>query len=99
MRTTKGFVVYEIEKNIPMRVELYPFEHMEVGDSFVIPKAFAGSMRKDAAKYAKAHHGWHYATKLVVENDNVVVRIWRVAEPRKARKKSDAMESFSSDTE
>ena len=65
-----------IEKNIPIsndgRLCKYPFDQMEVGDSFFVPKDEAEKARSSAWKYAK-RKGMRFETRK--EKDGA--RIWR----------------------
>lgn len=71
---------YEIEKNleIPLRGQhvAYPFDKMEIGDSFQFH--YGNYSRIDAAKrrYVKKNPGKQFSIRRV---DTTVYRIWRVA--------------------
>jgi len=70
--------MYIIEKKIPMpksdrgRPYKYPFEQMEVGDSFFVPKDEAEKARNSALQYARREGKIFHTRK---ENDGA--RIWR----------------------
>lgn len=72
---------YKIEKNIQIplkRTRKYPFDEMEVGDSFMIegytPKKIV-SITSSANSFCKTHrNGWKFTVRKI-EGD---IRIWRV---------------------
>lgn len=78
--------MYKIEKNIPVpaarsRVTKYPFDKMDVGDSFLIVKQDGEEHEKIRMKavgaacgYAKTK-GWKFRTRKEGEN----LRVWRIA--------------------
>lgn len=67
--------MYEIEKNIPI-VGKYPFDKMEVGDSFYVEgdKNSKANLRMAAFTYRKKVNV-EFATK----SDDKGIRIWRTA--------------------
>jgi len=72
--------MYRIQKNIPIpakksagRKQVYPFEKMEVGDSFAIPLSKAKSAAAIMVKYAK-RTGMKFTKRLLDKE----VRIWRI---------------------
>lgn len=74
-----------IEKNIPLpsprnllsmgRPRIYPFNVMEVGDSFAIPLKKKNAVAATANRYGK-NNNMKFATRLM---DNGMVRVWRIA--------------------
>jgi len=54
----------------------YPFNAMQVGDSFAVPVSKAASMRNCAHHYQKKH-GHKYLTRR--NRTGTQVRVWRVA--------------------
>ncbi len=69
---------YKIEKGIPIRPKpysKYPFEQMEVGDSFKIPREEALALRK-IAHYLGKKYGFKLSIRKVAKDD---FRVWRVA--------------------
>ena len=81
-------MAYKIEKDIPLcrsaaMVSKYPFDEMEVGDSFFVPHAEAKNARmsalaRNAGQYKKLPKHIpvqrHFATRTVEGG----IRIWRV---------------------
>ena len=68
----------QLEKNVPPPPEdhwarKYPLDHMEVGDSFTLPKPEAERARKAAWAYGE-RVGRKYKSRTEDEN----VRVWRV---------------------
>lgn len=77
-----------VEKGVPIPhssnssiMSKYPFETMEVGDSFFRPTAQKQMVRAQAAVYKRYTPGWDYKTKTVpATKDNPPgVRLWRTA--------------------
>lgn len=76
-------MTFKIEKNIPLpnkggrgRPLMYPFDQMDVNDSFLIPKGVnAKSVSNAAGKYGK-RHGKEFTTR---EIGNGRYRIWRTS--------------------
>lgn len=66
-----------IEKRVPLpavrRVYAYPYENMEVGDSFTVPKV-------DRAKVLNANYrAWlKSGCRFAAKTQGEVVRVWRV---------------------
>jgi hypothetical protein len=54
---------------------LYPFPIMDVGDSFVVPRAKSNQGRGAASAYKRQHRGWRYCTRTGEKG----LRIWRTA--------------------
>ena len=64
----------------------YPFAEMKIGHSFALDvpdgddgKTFRLRVAGAAGAYAGRHAGYHFVTKLLMEDDKPVVRVWRVA--------------------
>lgn len=81
-----------IEHDIPlptntrMKKPMYPFDGMNVGDSFCLPiSGNSDKLRRNlssvASAYKKRHPEFNYAARMLVEKGQQVVRIWRV-EPK-----------------
>lgn len=73
--------MFTIEKSIPIPAtrkpnEVYPFQELEVGDSFFVPFTVSnpGSVRACASAYAKRH-----SVKLVCKKVEDGMRVWRTA--------------------
>ena len=64
-----------IDKGIPMPGK-FPFEKMEVGDSFVIPHTARRASVYIAAKRFAAEHGVKFATRKLPDG---TLRCWRIA--------------------
>lgn len=67
--------MYEVESNIPVPLfrkscSLYPFDTMEVGDSFLAEEA---NVRSAAGQYSK-RHGRKFTTRAVEGG----YRVWRI---------------------
>lgn len=72
--------MYKIEKNIPAPVKnakfKYPFEHMEVGDSFFVPKKeVIGTRVSVAMNYYKKKNP---KKAFMSRTDEAGVRVWRI---------------------
>lgn len=68
-----------IEKGIPApeyfrRSRKYPYDQMEIGDSFAVPAGMAESCRTGASRYGKRH-----GKKFSVHTTPDGVRCWRIA--------------------
>jgi len=63
----------EIPENYPKK---YPFEDMDIGDSFRVPWEFAHHARQKIYLYHSASK-LRFKTKKLYENKNLVIRIWR----------------------
>lgn len=68
-----------IEKNIPIPAKilkpyLYPFEDMEVGDSFRVSSEKAGSVRSSSLSF-----GVKNSMKFAVRKHEEAYRCWRIA--------------------
>ena len=64
----------QIEHGIPIpNGPLYPFDDMEVGDSFALPVDQANNVRTAVTRYKKESPDWGYTTRIM---DNVI-RLWR----------------------
>ncbi|WP_094796978.1 hypothetical protein [Bordetella genomosp. 7] len=68
--------MFEIEKNVPMSHgnAIYPFEKMDVGDSFVVPASFVAKVRAAASFHGK-RHGRKFSVRHVGDDQ---CRCWRV---------------------
>lgn len=87
-----GDHMFEIQKNVQIPESrgrpvgmVYPFDQMEVGDSFAVPvdatKKIASVQRdiRSAARSPNHRKSHKYVTRSLVEDGQVVVRIWRTA--------------------
>ena len=63
-----------IDKGIPLP-KRYPFEHMQVGDSFVIPPNTHRTTVSIAAKRFGDKHGVKFATRKLPDG---TLRCWRI---------------------
>lgn len=85
--------MFEIQKGIPIPESRgrpcldhgYPFDSMDVGDSFAVP-VDPGTTRAAVQKHVmsvacgpKHRKNQKYVTRSVVEDGRVVVRVWRTA--------------------
>jgi len=68
---------FKVEKNIPIpkysREHKYPWDEMDVGDSFYVSQESAAGARASASSRAKDGHG-KYASRTVEDG----CRIWRI---------------------
>jgi hypothetical protein len=65
--------MFIIEKNVPIPCQ-YPFEKMEIGDSFLVSPELADNVRRSATQRKKFHKDFNYTTKK--EGDKI--RVWRI---------------------
>lgn len=80
-----------VERGVPMPARskhrggkgLYPWRQMAPGDSFVFPPRntirHTYNNAQAAVAYRKSGHGETYRVRMVEENGERVVRVWRVA--------------------
>lgn len=79
----------KIDKNIPMpakglRSTTLPIANLEVGESFAVPAARNGDVRKTQIRTATTCHqvgkklGRSFATRRLNERGEDVVRVWRL---------------------
>jgi hypothetical protein len=73
--------LYKIEKNIPVfdkggRKSRYPFNSMEIGDSFTVPKKEYYALCTSARNYRTRHNGFDFITRKD-KNDPLKFRLWR----------------------
>lgn len=72
----------KIEKGIPIPqtrskgTSIYPFEGMEVGDSFFVPNKTRQQMDNACGHWRKAK-GWKFVIRYQEEGDGVGSRVWR----------------------
>ena len=81
-------MAYTIEKNVPLcrpssKSNKYPFDQMEVGDSFFVPHAEAKSARmaaltRNAGQYKKLPKHVTFQRHFVTRTVEGGARIWRV---------------------
>lgn len=71
-----------IDKGIPLspharrgRCATYPFDQMEVGDSFCVSAKLRSRVSSAAAWWKGMHPGWDYTTRKVGDS----FRVWRTA--------------------
>ncbi len=77
--------MFEIDKNVPLPArgtstggKKYPFERMEVGDSFFVPWTQGSKNSVNSSAYwAKKRYGFGFTTR--TDNDYGGIRVWRVA--------------------
>lgn len=72
--------MYKIQKNIPIptkmstgRKSIYPFESMDIGDSFAAPAGKAKSVRSKVTKENKLGD-----KKFTVRTIDKYIRVWRI---------------------
>ncbi|MBK8810786.1 MAG: hypothetical protein IPN69_08665 [Acidobacteria bacterium] len=65
-----------LEKRQPYKKGRFPFDSMEVGDSFVVDKNQYKNARASAALYGK-RNGKTFATRTLADKTNV--RVWRTS--------------------
>ena len=64
----------QIEHGIPIPTgSPYPFDDMEIGDSFALPKDQTNNVRMAVTRYKKDHPEWDYTTRV----DDINIRLWR----------------------
>lgn len=63
----------EIDKDIPIPKNKYPFREIEVGESFSVDNAIEPTLRS-LASYYKKRYGFNYTVKRVSETQ---MRVWR----------------------
>lgn len=80
--------MFKIEKNVPVAkvstkagiFRKYPFNEMEVGDSFSTgPEDFGPNGRNSRAGFAAAQHGRRFGMKFATRREGEGFRIWRIA--------------------
>ena len=82
---------YKIDKGVPLpgnnnpKNSKYPWQDMEIGDSFSVPidgvrgpQMVAAAVSR-GAQGAKAKYGHRYSVRTTEENGKKCVRVWRVA--------------------
>lgn len=74
--------MYKIQKNVPIpsktahgRKKVYPFEKMEVGDSFAVPLIKTKTVTSAVSQENKKYKGERRYTIRVIKNKT---RIWRI---------------------
>lgn len=78
-----------IDKGVPIppatsgryAISRYPFDRLEVGDSFVAMKVGEGK-RNTVASYmsaAQKRYGYKFSMRTVTEDGVAIIRIWRIA--------------------
>lgn len=76
-------MIFKIEKSIPIpeargrRAKKYPFEQMEVGDSFFVPLEEGKSPSAIHASIATAKH--RLGINLTTAREEGGIRVWRIA--------------------
>jgi hypothetical protein len=72
---------FKLEKDIPIpakqmriRPSKYPFNKMEIGESFLVPLNKLKTIRTAIGLYKKKHPEWGYASRTLPEG----FRIWRI---------------------
>ncbi len=79
----------KIEKNIPFPPSKraarskWPFEKMEINDSFAVPtngklKAVRARVGSAITSRRKACPKENYATRMMLDGDQIVIRVWRL---------------------
>jgi hypothetical protein len=77
---------YKIEKNVSMKKEKggleFPFNRMEIGDSFTFPATQLHAARSSAWRCRnRSKEGWNFAFRSQPPN-RTVFRVWRIANDR-----------------
>ena len=67
--------MFKIEKNVPFAERKYPFNKMEVGDSFEVPAVLWLTARTSATQFGRRHNR-KFAARLTGPDTG---RIWRIA--------------------
>lgn len=75
--------MFEIQKHIPIpdarsAPKAYPFQQMDIGDSFSVPLSARKNARVAASVDAQ-RNGRKYVTRTLVEDEKYICRIWRTA--------------------
>jgi hypothetical protein len=73
---------FKLDTNVPMPTvnsNKYPFDGMDVGDSFFVPGGNAVRRLRSAAAYHARQANVKYSTRVTTENDTDGARCWRVA--------------------
>jgi len=72
---------FKLEKDIPIpakqtrkRPSIYPFNNMEIGESFLVPLNKLKAARIAVGTYKRRHPDWGYASRTLPEG----FRIWRI---------------------
>lgn len=73
----------EIQKHIPIpdarsAPKAYPFQKMDIGDSFSVPLSARKNARVAASVDAQ-RNGRKYVTRTLVEDGKYICRLWRTA--------------------
>lgn len=70
--------MFQIEKNvsIPARRNKYPWQHMDVGDSFVVPMEKKASVKVAAVNWGKRHAACFSSRE---DKERGELRVWRIA--------------------
>ena len=72
----------KIDKEIPMPesrstgTSIYPFEDLEIGDSFFVPGKSRAQM-DNACGHWRKKKGWKFTVERRTENDVIGARVWR----------------------
>lgn len=72
--------MYQVEKGVKLaspcrgRKRIYPFNQMEIGDSFAVEI----ENRARVVSAASSCRGMKFATRVVLEDGKKVCRVWRV---------------------
>lgn len=74
--------MFDIDDNVSLpprhnSCSKYPFDKMEIGQSFALPAATGLRVREAAVVYGK-RHGMKFASRTLTEGGEKVLRIWRV---------------------
>lgn len=72
--------MYKIEKGIPIVPQVnhrpkYPFDQMEIGDSFAFETGKEKTIAAAAGMFAKRNPGYKFSVRVI---DNKVARCWRI---------------------
>lgn len=75
--------MYEIETDVPAPPlshgnAKYPWEKMEVGNSFFVPGGSVDTIQKAGRAWADRNHGGKFICRKAVEDGLAGVRAWRI---------------------
>lgn len=74
MTEKEGVKMLQVEKNVPLPKK-YPFDEMEVGDSFEL----LDTMKRNTVNIAARRYGDKTGKKFVVRTKDKKLRCWRLA--------------------
>lgn len=67
----------KIDKGVPIgKTFIYPFDKLEPGDSFAVPREERAKLNSNAAYWRVKHPGWEY----IIRTSDGQSRIWRLTD-------------------